>query len=145
MRFFRSSAALSAASALLAATAPLAGCGRGEPAETSTPPPPTSATAAPPASPSAPAAATAPGSEAAVALPEGEGREITQRLCSACHSLSLVSAKGRTPEEWDATVARMEANGMVAPADDVYAVIDYLSKALPGPPRRSRPGRGRAH
>jgi len=25
----------------------------------------------------------------------------------------------------------MEASGMVAPADDVYAVIDYLSKALP--------------
>lgn len=55
----------------------------------------------------------------------GEGREIAQRLCSGCHSLSLVTAQGRTPEEWDATVARMETNGMVAPADDVYAVIDY--------------------
>lgn len=40
-------------------------------------------------------------------------------------------ARGRTPEEWDATVARMETNGMVAPANDVYAVIDDLSKALP--------------
>ena len=127
MRFLRRPASLSAAASLLAVAALLSGCGRGEPAKTSTPPPPP---AAPPAPPPAPAAA-APGAEAAVALPEGEGREIAQRLCSGCHSLSLVTAQGRTPEEWDATVARMETNGMVAPADDVYAVIDYLSKALP--------------
>ena len=127
MRFLRRPASLSAAASLLAVAALLSGCGRGEPAKTSTPPPPP---AAPPAPPPAPAAA-APGAEAAVALPEGEGREIAQRLCSGCHSLSLVTAQGRTPEEWDATMARMETNGMVAPADDVYAVIDYLSKALP--------------
>lgn len=108
---------------LLALT--LAACGQGEPQKA---PPPPAPIAAPPA---APPAEAAPAAGATAALPEGEGREIVQRLCSGCHSLTLVTAKGRTPEEWDATVARMETNGMVAPADDVYAVIDYLSKALP--------------
>ncbi|WP_292070293.1 hypothetical protein [Brevundimonas sp. UBA7534] len=131
MGFVRFPASLSTAAALLAAAALLSGCGRGEPAKTSTPTPAPTAPVAPPAEPAAPAAATKPSAEAAVALPEGEGREIAQRLCSGCHSLSLVTAQGRTPEEWDATVARMETNGMVAPADDVYAVIDYLSEALP--------------
>lgn len=38
---------------------------------------------------------------------------------------------GHTEAEWDSIVARMEANGMQASADDIDTVIAYLAKALP--------------
>jgi len=64
-------------------------------------------------------------------LPAGAGRNVAQRLCGTCHSLVLVTAAGHTEAEWDSIVARMEANGMQASADDIDTVIGYLGKALP--------------
>ncbi|MEN5178103.1 hypothetical protein ACWGLL_15990 [Brevundimonas sp. NPDC055814] len=64
-------------------------------------------------------------------LPAGAGRNVAQRLCGTCHSLVLVTATGHTEAEWDSIVARMEANGMQASADDIDTVIGYLGKALP--------------
>ncbi len=64
-------------------------------------------------------------------LPAGAGRNVAQRLCGTCHSLILVTATGHTEAEWDSIVARMEANGMQASADDIDTVIGYLAKALP--------------
>lgn len=64
-------------------------------------------------------------------LPAGAGRNVAQRLCGTCHSLVLVTATGHTEAEWDSVVARMEANGMQASADDIDTVISYLAKALP--------------
>lgn len=64
-------------------------------------------------------------------LPAGTGRNVAQRLCGTCHSLVLVTAAGHTEAEWDSIVARMEANGMQASADDIDTVITYLAKALP--------------
>lgn len=42
-----------------------------------------------------------------------------------------VTAAGHTEAEWASIVARMEAEGMQASADDIDAVIAYLAKALP--------------
>lgn len=64
-------------------------------------------------------------------LPAGTGRNVAQHLCGTCHSLVLVTAAGHTEAGWDSIVARMEANGMQASADDIDTVITYLAKALP--------------
>lgn len=79
-----------------------------------------------PPPPPAPKPAVQPG-----VLPAGAGRNVAQRLCGTCHSLVLVTATGHTEAEWDSIVARMEANGMQASADDIDTVIGYLGKALP--------------
>jgi cytochrome c5 len=81
--------------------------------------------------PTAPAAVVQRAAVQPGVLPQGAGRNVAQRLCGSCHSLVLVTAVGHTEAEWDAVVARMEANGMQASADDINTVIDYLSKALP--------------
>lgn len=80
--------------------------------------------------PSSPPPAAKPAIQPGV-LPAGTGRNVAQRLCGTCHSLVLVTAKGHTEAEWDSIVARMEANGMQASADDIDTVIGYLGKALP--------------
>lgn len=80
--------------------------------------------------PSSPPPAARPAVQPGV-LPAGTGRNVAQRLCGTCHSLVLVTAKGHTEAEWDSIVARMEANGMQASADDIDTVIGYLGKALP--------------
>jgi len=80
--------------------------------------------------PSSPPPAARPAVQPGV-LPAGTGRNVAQRLCGTCHSLVLVTATGHTEAEWDSIVARMEANGMQASADDIDTVIGYLGKALP--------------
>ena len=83
-------------------------------------------TAAPPLVTVATAPAVQPG-----VLPQGNGRNVAQRMCSTCHSLVLVTQAGHTEEEWDSIVARMENNGMMASPEDIDTVITYLGKALP--------------
>lgn len=46
-------------------------------------------------------------------------------------ALVLLTVAGHTELEWDSIVARMEAKGTPASADDIDAVMAYLAKALP--------------
>ena len=64
------------------------------------------------------------------ALPEGAGRETTQRVCGQCHSVGMFAAQRHTQAEWNQVISRMMAKGMTAPEDDLYEISDYLTEKL---------------
>src|ERR1700730_12252762 len=79
----------------------------------------------------------------AIQLPDGEGKEIVQTACAACHSLGNITNSGHSPEEWKTTVAMMLNVGANVPPDKIETVTDYLVKNFPEkrtPPAVSEPG-----
>jgi len=60
-------------------------------------------------------------------LPEGPGRADLVNACGSCHSLSAVTARPRSPEQWTALIEEMRGRG--ARTDDAAAarIRDYLS------------------
>jgi virginiamycin B lyase len=71
---------------------------------------------------------------ASIQLPEGEGKEIVQTACAACHSLGNITNSGHSPEVWKTTVAMMLNAGANVPADKVETVTNYLIKNFPEKP-----------
>lgn len=62
-------------------------------------------------------------------LPAGPGQEETFYLCSACHSIRLVTQQRLTRPVWDDTLDWMvEKQGMPEPAPkERKLILDYLS------------------
>jgi hypothetical protein len=62
------------------------------------------------------------------ALPDGEGRDIVEDVCSQCHSLLNITDSKRTAAQWQYVVSQMIAQG--APLEDyeIDTVVSYLSK-----------------
>src|SRR6195256_6883422 len=56
---------------------------------------------------------------AAIQLPDGEGKEIVQTACAACHSLGNIANSGHSAEEWKTAVAMMLNVGAKVPEDKV--------------------------
>lgn len=73
-------------------------------------------------------------------LPEGEGRDETFYLCTACHSFTLVSRQGMTAPLWNDTFQFMiDRHAMFDPGpEERKLVVDYLAHAFP--PTRTRRG-----
>jgi cytochrome c len=63
-------------------------------------------------------------------LPPGEGRETVYGLCSACHSLKLVTQQGLSQKSWDETIDWMvEEQGMPELDPETHRlVVDYLAE-----------------
>jgi cytochrome c5 len=64
-------------------------------------------------------------------LPPGEGREVVQKVCTACHSLVPVMMKRDGENGWRHTVARMvlQRQAQLLP-DEFETVVRYLSTQL---------------
>jgi quinoprotein glucose dehydrogenase len=60
-------------------------------------------------------------------LPEGPGREELMNTCGSCHSLSAVTARARSSDQWTAQIEQMRRYG--AKADDAAAarIREYLT------------------
>jgi len=67
-------------------------------------------------------------------LPDGPGKEETQKLCSQCHEIERVFSLRQDHDAWQAEVNKMVTFGMRANDDDVHLVVDYLAKSFPGEP-----------
>lgn len=91
------------------------------PASQTTTKPQTPASALP-----APAAVLRPGS-----LPDTPGKATVQRVCSSCHALGMVTAKGRTEDGWSEVIGQMIENGMEASDDDLQTIHAYLTREFP--------------
>jgi cytochrome c5 len=62
-------------------------------------------------------------------LPEGEGKDVVERMCAdQCHGLSTVVNARLTKEQWDTTVKAMVARGAEGTDEDVQKAVDYLAK-----------------
>jgi len=67
-----------------------------------------------------------------VDLPEGEGKEVTAKACSVCHSLDRLTRRmGHTPDEWQNVVDRMTIYGAPLNKEQQATVVSYLDKTFP--------------
>lgn len=61
-------------------------------------------------------------------LPDGPGKETTQKVCGTCHGAELVIGRQESREAWGAIVEDMIQRGAKGSEDELYDVVDYLSK-----------------
>jgi competence ComEA-like helix-hairpin-helix protein len=64
----------------------------------------------------------------ASAMPDGTGKPIVQRACSACHAVTVVTSKHASQKEWDQVVNQMVSRGADLTDDEIDTVIEYLAK-----------------
>src|SRR6202030_3987264 len=81
---------------------------------------------------------------AAVQLPEGAGKDVTQKVCgSTCHGPDIMMGKGRTRDQWTAVVNTMVGRGAKASTSELVQISEYLSSHFgPGMVVSAPPGRG---
>jgi cytochrome c5 len=64
----------------------------------------------------------------AAELPEGPGKELVVARCSICHDLGRVVSVRRKAHEWEQVTRNMIERGPQASADQVQAIVAYLTK-----------------
>jgi cytochrome c5 len=99
---------------------------------------PAAAPAAPAPSPAAAAPGAAAPANAAVVLPEGDGKAIATENCQACHKLTNLTKAHKSLDDWKETVQTMIDRGANVPADKVDILAQYLAKNF-GPKDTSAP------
>jgi sulfite dehydrogenase (cytochrome) subunit B len=85
------------------------------------------------------AAASAVAQERPIPLKEATGKNVTENICSGCHSLDYIriNAPFMTRQTWTASVNKMvQMFGAPIAPTDAATIIDYLS-ANYGPPTGS--------
>jgi hypothetical protein len=60
-------------------------------------------------------------------LPDGPGKEVTQRVCTPCHGLENVVRARMTKERWSAVVDDMVSRGATATDAEIDQIVDYLA------------------
>jgi len=63
-----------------------------------------------------------------VQLPEGEGKDVTVRVCSACHDMTLTIGELHTEQQWKGVVDDMMRRGAEASDSEKKAILAYLVK-----------------
>jgi len=60
-------------------------------------------------------------------LPDGPGKDVTQKVCGSCHGAELVIGRQEARETWGAIVEDMIQRGATGTDDEMYQVVDYLA------------------
>jgi cytochrome c5 len=63
-------------------------------------------------------------------MSDAQGKELTERVCSACHDISVVTSEKHTAAQWKSTVADMVRRGAEASESEQQAILAYLVKNL---------------
>src|SRR6266446_6888191 len=66
------------------------------------------------------------------ALPEGAGKEPTQRLCSQCHEAGKAASIKLTRQGWNDEIDKMKALGAQGIDQDFQTILDYLAANFKG-------------
>ena len=61
-------------------------------------------------------------------LPDGAGKDLVMKVCTACHELTRITSKRRTKEQWNDTVDKMAARGAKASDEEFDIIVTYLAK-----------------
>ena len=64
-------------------------------------------------------------------LPPGEGRELTLRVCSACHPVDQVADEQLDLDGWKSLVDDMAEQGADASDAELRQIVQYLAQAFP--------------
>jgi cytochrome c553 len=63
-----------------------------------------------------------------IKLPEGEGKEVAERVCGACHGVETVVSERHTKTEWQKISDDMVARGADATDSELKVIVEYLTK-----------------
>jgi competence protein ComEA len=61
-------------------------------------------------------------------LPDGSGKEVTNRICSGCHEAGVVVKYHNAKEDWESVVDDMRGRGADGSDDDFKAIVAYLAR-----------------
>lgn len=70
--------------------------------------------------------------EMAKTMPEGANRELTVRVCGACHEPQRAASVRLTREGWETVVTKMVGLGAKVTDDEFVKVVDYLAENYKG-------------
>ena len=68
-------------------------------------------------------------------LPDGDGKEVVETVCTACHDLSPITESGFSREDWDMVVKNMILMGAPLKAEQAALVTNYLAANFPPKPK----------
>jgi hypothetical protein len=57
-----------------------------------------------------------------------DGGELVAEKCTQCHSLDRIQGARKSEADWDATVSRMQGNGLKITDAEKAAIVGYLAK-----------------
>jgi cytochrome c5 len=68
-------------------------------------------------------------------LPEGPGKDVVVRVCTACHDATQFAFARYTPDEWNTEISKMQGAGAEITAEDQVVIAAYLARnfAKPAP------------
>ena len=66
-------------------------------------------------------------------FPPGDGREITIKVCSQCHTLDVIAEQQLDEDGWKNMVDQMASMGASATEAQLDQIVHYLAKAFPPP------------
>lgn len=70
-------------------------------------------------------------------LPDGPGKDVTQKVCGSCHAAEIVMGRRESLEGWSGIIEDMIQRGTKATDEEFGEVVDYLvanfSKSVPLP------------
>jgi cytochrome c5 len=69
-------------------------------------------------------------------LPEGKGKDITKKICSGCHSVTMFADQHHDHDQWSAIIDNMVSKGLDATDDQLNQINEYLATYL-GPKKDS--------
>jgi competence protein ComEA len=61
-------------------------------------------------------------------LPDGSGKEVTNRICGGCHEAGVVVKYHNAKEDWESVVDDMRGRGADGSDDDFKAIVAYLAR-----------------
>ena len=64
-------------------------------------------------------------------LPAGKNKEMVEKICTACHELSLLTDRGRSKDDWIAVVKSMIDMGADIKPDQATVIVNYLATNFP--------------
>ena len=72
----------------------------------------------------------------AQSLPNGNGKEVVETVCTGCHDLSpITEGVGFSRQDWDIVVQSMIAMGAVIQPEQVSLITNYLAQNFPPKPK----------
>jgi len=64
-------------------------------------------------------------------LPEGDGKDLVEAVCTACHDASNFTTKRMTKPQWQAKVLEMLQECPDVTQPEREKIVDYLAKNFP--------------
>lgn len=61
-------------------------------------------------------------------FPDGAGKELVTKVCTACHDANRIVSKKWTKDKWNDTVDKMAKNGAKATDEEFDKIVAYLAK-----------------